>query len=149
MDHNLPRCQQKLLEWVKPYRSDAKKFHLIVDSRLEGKKIAKSAYKLAKVANQCLAQRPKTRPKMSEVLEMVTEILEEESEVMVGCEGPLISFESAGTTGDSKTGDKERTTDFKSGEAGWRCCRLWTAKAVESRCFHCISGHLCRTEMPD
>ncbi|KAA8549272.1 hypothetical protein F0562_000956 [Nyssa sinensis] len=35
VERNLPRSEQKLLEWVRPYVSDSKKFHLIIDPRLE------------------------------------------------------------------------------------------------------------------
>ncbi|RXI01251.1 hypothetical protein DVH24_001485 [Malus domestica] len=76
LDRNRPKNEQKLLEWVKPYLSDVKKFRLIIDSKLEGKYPLKSAQKLAIVANQCLVRLPKNRPKMSEVLEMVNQIIE-------------------------------------------------------------------------
>ncbi|MBA0669155.1 hypothetical protein Goklo_002002 [Gossypium klotzschianum] len=39
LERNLPRSEQKLLEWVRPYISDSKKFHLIVDPRLEGHEV--------------------------------------------------------------------------------------------------------------
>jgi serine/threonine protein kinase len=44
LDRNLPRGEQKLLEWIKPYLSDAKKFQLILDPRLD-KKVAFSLVK--------------------------------------------------------------------------------------------------------
>lgn len=71
VERNLPRNEQKLLEWVKPYISDSKKFHLIIDPRLEGDYSLKSAHKLASLANKCLTKNPKSRPKMSEVIEML------------------------------------------------------------------------------
>ncbi|XP_073151249.1 serine/threonine-protein kinase PCRK1-like isoform X2 [Henckelia pumila] len=76
LDRNRPKNEQKLLEWVKPYLSDAKKFKHILDPRLEGKQILKSAHRLSLVANRCLAKQPKTRPKMSEVLEMVRQVVD-------------------------------------------------------------------------
>ena len=76
VDHNRPKGEQKLLEWVRPYLSDAKKFRLIVDPRLEGKYSLKSAHRLSIVANRCLSRHPKSRPKMSEVVEMVKKIAE-------------------------------------------------------------------------
>ncbi|XP_051113209.1 serine/threonine-protein kinase PCRK1 [Andrographis paniculata] len=72
LERNLPRGEQKLLEWVRPYVSDPKKFHLILDPRLEGESCMRSAQKLASLANKCLMKQPRSRPKMSEV----TEILE-------------------------------------------------------------------------
>lgn len=76
LDRNRPKNEQKLLEWVRPHLSDMKKFQLILDPRLEGKYTLKSAQKLAAVANQCLVRQLKTRPKMSEILDMVNRIVE-------------------------------------------------------------------------
>nr|GMD44539.1 probable receptor-like protein kinase At5g47070 isoform X1 [Ipomoea batatas] len=75
LDRNRPRREQKLLEWVKPHLSDSKKFRQIIDPRLEGN-ILKSTHKLSLVANRCLVGHPKSRPKMSEVLDMVNKVLE-------------------------------------------------------------------------
>lgn len=77
LERNLPRGEQKLLEWVRPYVSDHKKFHLIIDSRLEGECCMKSAQKLASLANKCLMKQPKSRPKMSEVVEILGNIINE------------------------------------------------------------------------
>lgn len=76
VDRSRPKGEEKLLEWVRPHLTDAKKFILILDPRLEGKYSLKSAQKLAAIANRCLARQAKVRPKMSEVLEMVTRIVE-------------------------------------------------------------------------
>ncbi|KAK8541019.1 hypothetical protein V6N13_026484 [Hibiscus sabdariffa] len=83
-DKNLPKSEQKLLEWVKPYLSKTKKFELILDPKLKGKYQLKSAQKLATVAKRCIVRNPKSRPKMSEVLEMVNQIVE----VSAGAVGP-------------------------------------------------------------
>ncbi|XVE59255.1 hypothetical protein DITRI_Ditri05aG0031300 [Diplodiscus trichospermus] len=77
LERNLPRSEQKLLEWVRPYVSDSKKFHLIVDPRLEGQYCMNSAQKLASLANKCLMKNPKSRPKMSEVVEILSNIISE------------------------------------------------------------------------
>ncbi|RWW67225.1 hypothetical protein BHE74_00025347 [Ensete ventricosum] len=75
MDRNRPRREQKLLEWVKPYTSDARKFHLIVDPRIDDNYCLKQAMELSAVANRCLMRSPKLRPKTSDVLGMVQRIL--------------------------------------------------------------------------
>nr|GMC48783.1 probable receptor-like protein kinase At5g47070 isoform X1 [Ipomoea batatas]GMD39081.1 probable receptor-like protein kinase At5g47070 isoform X1 [Ipomoea batatas] len=75
LDRNRPKSEQKLLEWIKPYVSDSKKFQMVVDPRLEGN-FLRSAQKLSVVANRCLVRHPKSRPKMSEVLEMVNNVAE-------------------------------------------------------------------------
>ena len=76
MDRNRPKSEQKLLEWVKPYITDSKKFEKIIDPTIAGHCSVKSAMKLAAIANKCLVRQPKSRPKMSEVLEMVQRIVE-------------------------------------------------------------------------
>ncbi|KAI9072391.1 hypothetical protein K1719_045267 [Acacia pycnantha] len=75
VERNLPRNEQKLLEWARHYVSDPRKFHLLVDPRLEGEYCIKSAQKLATLANKCLMKHPKCRPKMSEVVEMLGSII--------------------------------------------------------------------------
>ncbi|XP_020973498.1 probable serine/threonine-protein kinase PBL19 isoform X2 [Arachis ipaensis] len=75
VERNLPRNEQRLLEWVRPYVSDPRKFHVIVDPKLEGQYCMKSAQKLATLANKCLMKQPKSRPKMSDVVEFLANIL--------------------------------------------------------------------------
>ncbi|GAB4824414.1 hypothetical protein Ancab_007301 [Ancistrocladus abbreviatus] len=79
VDRNLPRSEQKLLEWVKHFVSDSKKFHLIIDPQLGGQYCMRSAQKLASLANKCITKQPKSRPKMSEVVEMLGDIIGEAS----------------------------------------------------------------------
>ncbi|KAH7672751.1 Non-specific serine/threonine protein kinase protein [Dioscorea alata] len=76
LDRNLPRSEQKLLDWVKPYATDPKKLHLVIDPRLEGQYCPKSARKLVALANKCLMKQPKSRPRMSEVVVMLEHIIE-------------------------------------------------------------------------
>ncbi|KAF8102745.1 hypothetical protein N665_0196s0038 [Sinapis alba] len=81
LDRNRPRGEQKLLEWVKPYVSDSKKFHVIVDPRLEGQyHCMKSVQRVAALANKCLMKQPKSRPRMSEVVSLLGSIIDEEIE---------------------------------------------------------------------
>ncbi|WOK98980.1 putative receptor-like protein kinase [Canna indica] len=77
IDRNRPKKEQDLLEWIKPYISDAKKFHVIVDPRIDADYSLEQAMKLAAVANKCLMRSPKLRPKMSQVSEMVERIVQE------------------------------------------------------------------------
>lgn len=77
LERNLPRGEQKLLEWVRPYVSDPKKFHLILDNRLGGQNCMKSAQRLASLANKCLMKHPRSRPKMSEVIDMLGVIIDD------------------------------------------------------------------------
>lgn len=104
VERNLPRAEQKLLEWVRPFVSDSKKFYLIVDPRLEGQYCIKSAQKLASLANKCLTKQPKSRPKMSEVVEILGNIISDTSSQDEGASEPVSETEDAreDTTGETE-----------------------------------------------
>lgn len=76
MDRNRPKSEQKLLEWVKPYISDQRKLHNVIDPQLEGRYPIKAAVKFANIATSCLVKQPKGRPKMSDVVEGLRKVLE-------------------------------------------------------------------------
>ncbi|KAA3455145.1 putative receptor-like protein kinase [Gossypium australe] len=122
LDKNRPKNEQRLLEWVKPYLSD-RKFQLILDPRLKGKYQLKSAQRLAVVANRCLVRNPKSRPKMSEVLEMVNRIVEASSAGPRTPEPPLndVSLETARER-------KRRIIDLRSEKFVWS----WTPKLIRT-----------------
>lgn len=138
LERNLPRGEQKLLEWVRPYVSDPKKFHLILDNRLEGQNCMKSAQKLASLANKCLMKHPRSRPKMSEVIEMLGVIIDEcVSESESQCEN--VHEESVGPPEQGKATNSSRRKgfDFKEivlrnrsiGKLDWR---NWTPSLVRT-----------------
>uniref|UniRef100_A0A1J3IFX9 non-specific serine/threonine protein kinase n=1 Tax=Noccaea caerulescens TaxID=107243 RepID=A0A1J3IFX9_NOCCA len=133
VDRNKPKGEQKLLEWVRPYLSDTKKFNLILDPRLEGKYPIKSVQKLSVVANRCLVRNPKARPKMSEVLEMVTKIVEAPSGS--GISPQLVPLKILETSRDLG-GKKKRVLETKNnggggGEGGW-FGKLWNPKTIRA-----------------
>lgn len=105
VEKNLPRNEQLLLAWVKPFVSDSKKFHSIVDPRLEGQYCKKSAQRLASLANKCLAKQPKNRPKMSEVVEILGTIIEEASAQEEATDEGKDESEEAGETEPVKPGN--------------------------------------------
>ncbi|KAJ3682497.1 hypothetical protein LUZ60_015070 [Juncus effusus] len=76
MDRNRPKGEQHMLDYIKPYISDAKKFQTIIDPRIEVDLYLKSIIKLGSVANKCLVRHPRSRPKMSEVFEMIQKIVD-------------------------------------------------------------------------
>lgn len=104
LERNLPRSEQKLLEWVKPYVQDSKKFHLIVDPKLEGKYCMESAQKLASLANRCLTKQPKSRPKMSEVVDMLGNII---NEISSQDEGTSVSVSVTEAVKEEANGENE------------------------------------------
>ena len=130
LDRNRPRNEQKLLDWVKPHLTDLKKFRQILDPRLEWNGSIKSSQRLAAIANRCLTKHGKSRPKMSEVLEMVNQIVEETQEI--GSSQPPISrLMSTETTGEAKTKGKRSIMHMKIGESCWPL-RMWSSKVIRA-----------------
>ncbi|XP_056161710.1 probable serine/threonine-protein kinase PBL19 isoform X2 [Syzygium oleosum] len=76
LERNRPRTEQKLLEWVKHYPADSKKFSSIIDPRLENQYSISAARKIAKLADSCLLKSSKDRPKMSQVVHGLQEIIQ-------------------------------------------------------------------------
>lgn len=77
LDKNRPTSEQKLLEWVKQFPPDSRKFCMIMDPRLTKQYSVIAAIRVAKLAESCLRKNPKERPKMSEVVESLKQALEE------------------------------------------------------------------------
>lgn len=76
LERNRPRNEQKLLEWVKQYPADSKKFSSIIDPRLENQYSISAARKIAKLADSCLLKSSKDRPKMSQVVHSLLEMIQ-------------------------------------------------------------------------
>lgn len=130
LDRNRPRSEQKLLEWVRPQLSDAKKFRQILDPRLEGKYSLKSAKKLASVANRCLVRQSKSRPKMSEVLDMISQIIE--STESGSPQTQLKSLPLQDDTRKSKREILKKLVDPLFGENGCLMWPTWRPKVVST-----------------
>ncbi|GLT34678.1 hypothetical protein SLA2020_091810 [Shorea laevis] len=77
VEKNRPTREQKLLDWVKEFPPDSKRFTMIIDPRLRSQYPINAARKIAKLANSCLAKNAKERPTMSQVVESLKEIIEE------------------------------------------------------------------------
>ncbi|CAM8888980.1 unnamed protein product [Rhodiola kirilowii] len=125
LDRHRPRSEQKLLEWVRPYLSDPKKFRLIIDPRLEAKYTLKSVQKLAIIANRCLVKNPKSRPKMSEVVEMINRIVEPN----VSPQLPLKMSLPVEPEDKEKKSNKRTNSDL--GASSW-FSRMWTPKLLRT-----------------
>jgi len=133
MDRNRPKSEQKLLEWVKPYITDAKKFEMIIDPRIAGHCSAKPAMKLAAIANKCLVRQPKSRPKMSEVLEMVQRIVENTETGSPQIPPKNDSSDELASEGTKKKGiHLKRTADSKVGEGKRLAWWGWTSKLIRT-----------------
>ncbi|KAK9124213.1 hypothetical protein Sjap_013815 [Stephania japonica] len=131
LDRNRPKNEQKLLEWIRPYLSDSKKFRMILDPRIEGQYSLKSVQKLATVANRCLVRQAKVRPKMSEVLQMVDQIVE--ATAMGHPELPMKNPATASEETESKESKlKRRIEESKIAERGRLLWRSWRPKTLKS-----------------
>lgn len=76
LERNRPKSEQKLLEWLKQYPADSKKFSFIIDPRLENQYSISAARKIAKLADSCLLKSSKDRPKMSQVVHSLQEMIQ-------------------------------------------------------------------------
>lgn len=77
MERNLPSTEQKLLEWVKQFPADSKRFSMIIDPRLQNQYSLNAARRIAKLADSCLNKNPKDRPAMSQIVEILKQAMEE------------------------------------------------------------------------
>lgn len=75
LERSRPKPEQKLLDWVKHFPADGKKFSSIVDPRLEKQYSVATARKISKLADSCLVRSQRDRPKMSEVVERLKQMI--------------------------------------------------------------------------
>lgn len=129
IDKNRPKGETKLLEWVKPYISDVKKFRMILDPRLDTRQVLKSASKLSTIANRCLVGNPRSRPKMSEVLEMVKSLVERAE--LGTPQPPLLDLRPKEASPEEAKKLKRRIGDLKSGDRRRKLVwRGWAPKLI-------------------
>ncbi|XP_024979656.1 serine/threonine-protein kinase RIPK [Cynara cardunculus var. scolymus] len=83
MDKSRPNREQNLADWARSQLKCPRKLNRIMDPRLEGQYSEFGAQKAAELAYQCLSRRPKSRPKMSEVVKTL-EPLKDYMDVPVG-----------------------------------------------------------------
>ncbi|KAH9606830.1 hypothetical protein KSS87_001140 [Heliosperma pusillum] len=80
--------EQNLVDWAKPYLGDRRKLFRIMDTKLEGQYPQKAAFKVASLAVQCLDPEPRSRPKMSEVLEELVKLQDQKKDFRNSPVGP-------------------------------------------------------------
>ncbi|MBA0826848.1 hypothetical protein Goarm_011667 [Gossypium armourianum] len=77
VERNRPTLEQKLLDWVKQFPPDSKRFSMIIDPRLRNNYSLNAAQKVGKLANSCLNKNAKERPAMSQVVESLKQVIQE------------------------------------------------------------------------
>ncbi|XWS38675.1 hypothetical protein CRYUN_Cryun19dG0151300 [Craigia yunnanensis] len=80
VERNRPTMEQKLLDWVKQFPPDSKRFSMIIDPRLRNNYSFSAAQKVGKLANSCLNKNAKERPTMSQVVESLKQAIQESEE---------------------------------------------------------------------
>ncbi|KAJ9171147.1 hypothetical protein P3X46_014549 [Hevea brasiliensis] len=113
LERNRPRVEQKLLEWVKQFPSDSKKFRLIIDTRLENQYSIATARKIAKLADACLLKSAKDRPKMSQVVESLNQIIQDSDEEANISQESFESSEIDSSESSKKPNQLEATESWK------------------------------------
>ncbi|GMH28822.1 hypothetical protein Nepgr_030665 [Nepenthes gracilis] len=71
IERDRPTSEQKLLEWVKQFPADSKRFYMIMDFRLRNQYSLAAARRVAKLADRCLNKNPKDRPDIGEIMDVL------------------------------------------------------------------------------
>ncbi|KAJ4953542.1 hypothetical protein NE237_030374 [Protea cynaroides] len=123
LDRKRPRPEQKLLEWVKRFPPESKRFSMIMDPRLEDQYSLNAARKIAKLAGSCLCKHAKERPLMSQVVESLKQAIEglEDGNTIQesadSCETHLVdSDENSDPVGNSKSANRRMSHLARLGE---------------------------------
>ncbi|KAG0449503.1 hypothetical protein HPP92_027262 [Vanilla planifolia] len=74
LDLNRPKGQHNLVDWAKPFLLDKRKVLRLMDPRLEGQYPSEGALQAAQLTLRCIARKPKNRPSMNEVVQILEEI---------------------------------------------------------------------------
>ncbi|XP_010518684.1 PREDICTED: probable receptor-like protein kinase At5g47070 [Tarenaya hassleriana] len=77
IERNRPAGEEKLLEWVRQFPAESRRFSMIVDPRLRNNYRAATARRVAKLADSCLNRNDKERPSMAYVADTLKSIIEE------------------------------------------------------------------------
>jgi len=75
VDKSRPPREQSLVEWARPYLTDARRLDRVMDPNLAGQYSGRAAHKAAAVAHQCVSLNPKSRSHMSAVVEALEPLL--------------------------------------------------------------------------
>ncbi|PIN01496.1 Serine/threonine protein kinase [Handroanthus impetiginosus] len=93
IDKSRPQREKNLVDWARPMLKNPRKLNRVMDPRLEGQYPEIGAQKAATLAYQCLSNRPKLRPKMSQVIK-VLEPLKDLDDIQIGTYVFAISTDS-------------------------------------------------------
>ncbi|OMO55232.1 hypothetical protein COLO4_36114 [Corchorus olitorius] len=106
MDKNRPNGEHNLVEWARPYLADRRRFYRLIDPRLEGRFSIKGAQKAIQLAAHCLSRDSKTRPLMSEVVEILKPLPNLKDMACTSSQFQAMQIERMGSTSKSRTGGR-------------------------------------------
>ncbi|CAN6302075.1 unnamed protein product [Urochloa humidicola] len=118
VDKSRPPREQSLVEWARPYLTDARRLDRVMDPNLVGQYSARAAQKAAAVAHQCVSLNPKSRPHMSAVVEALEPLLALDDCLV----GPFVYIappeDTSSNGGSAGKGDSGRRGRRKSSDGG-------------------------------
>lgn len=94
VERNRPAKEQKLLDWVKEFPVESRKFTMIMDPKLRNQYSISSARKVARLAEICLCKNLKDRPTMGQIVSVLKDAIRD-------CDGA--SSSGSGNVGSSST----------------------------------------------
>lgn len=103
VERSRPPKEQKLLDWVKDFPADSKKFIMIMDPRLRNQYSFASARMVMKLAESCLHKNSKERPAMSQVVLTLKQAIE-----LSGEAAPSVTGGNAESSGTKKVGQRRK-----------------------------------------
>ncbi|XVF79690.1 hypothetical protein PTKIN_Ptkin15bG0009700 [Pterospermum kingtungense] len=124
LERGRPKAEQNLLDWVKLFPADSKRFSSVSDPRLENQFSISAAREIAKLADTCLLKSPKDRPKMSQVVERLKQIIQ------VSNEGNAQEIESPEVSETEPVEKEEKPNQFEVSES-WKRRMAHLAKLGE------------------
>ncbi|CAI9782695.1 unnamed protein product [Fraxinus pennsylvanica] len=110
VDKTRSQREQNLADWARPMLKNHRKLSRIMDPRLEGQYSEAGAQKVAALAYHCLSHRPKLRPTMSDVIQVLEPVKDLDHDVPIGTFVFAVS-----TNGNSQKVSEEHKTMTKEG----------------------------------
>lgn len=79
LDKSRPSRERDLVDWCRPLLNNNQKILRILDARIDGQYSVTEMMRVANLGYQCLSQNPKGRPMMSQVVEILEAVCEQEA----------------------------------------------------------------------
>lgn len=117
VDKSRPSREANLVEWARPHLKNPRKLGRVMDPRLEGQYSETGAQRAAALAYQCLSHRPKLRPTMSQVIEVLEPLQDANDDIQIGTFFFAVSTDSDSQKEiSSNNGEKPREMKRENGQ---------------------------------